>query len=275
MQTKYVVSSIKVAIPFLIIYALIGSILPIKRTYNIVDNSVVVVSDDGIHTHFYFDYYVNNNVTDIEHVEFNGEYCRSCGNPLIRTSIIDEYHCSSNSYKQLYKDRYDIIKNNKTTFQTSLLGAWFVIMVLISIIIIFGMAQLMMFLKQTQHRVKDKLLIFLFYKTDPKLKKKNKQIKNIKINSSDITGAISGFPEPIVRRLLECQIEQCGRCDIYALQMDPFMGISLSQTPEGYEFWRRVVRCKDFKYFYDYYNLDYNEVKNSNEIDILMKKIFN
>ena len=135
------------------------------------------------------------------------------------------------------------------------------------------MMHLMMFLEH--YNVKNKLLIFLFYKIDPKVKKKNKQIKNIKINSSDITGAISGFPEPIVRRLLECQIEQCGRCDIYALQMDAFMGISLSQTPEGYEFWRRVVRCKDFKYFYDYYNLDYNEVKNSNEIDILMKKIFN
>jgi hypothetical protein len=273
MQTKYVVSSIKVAIPFLIIHFLVGSLLPIKRTYNIVDNSVVVVSDDGIHTHFYFDYYVNNNVTDIEHVEFNGEYCRSCGNPLIRTSIIDEYHCSSNSYKQLYKDRYDIIKNNKTTFQTSLLGAWFIIMVLHSIIIIFGMVQLMMFLKH--YNVKNKLLIFLFYKTDPKLKKKNKQIKNIKINSSDITGEISGCPEPIVRRLLECQIEQCGRCDIHALQMNPFRGLSLSQTSEGYEFWRRVLIYKDFKYFYDYYNLDYNEVKNNNEIDNLMKKIFN
>lgn len=272
MQTKYVVSSIKVVIPFLIIYTLIGSILPIKRTCNIVDNSVVVISDDGIHTHFYFDYYVNNNVTDIKHVEFNGEYCKSCGRPLVRTSITGEYHCGPNS-KQIHRNRYDIIKNNKTTFQASLLGPWLVIMVLISIIILFGMSWLTVFLKH--YNVKNKLLIFLFYKTDPKLKKKNKQIKNIKINSSDITGAISGFPEPIVRRLLECQIEQCGRCDIYALQMDPFMGISLLQTPEGYEFWRRVVRCKDFKYFYDYYNLDYNEVKNSNEIDILMKKIFN
>lgn len=76
-------------------------------------------------------------------------------------------------------------------------------------------------------------------------------------HNSDVNykGELEGFPKEVVERMLFWQEKQFGVRDIKVFEKDataghPKKGFVWSDTTEGYEFWKKVIRYRNFDRFY-------------------------
>ena len=85
--------------------------------------------------------------------------------------------------------------------------------------------------------------------------KKNldKNYNSYNISKKDMKGDLKGFPIGVVVRMMEeCEI-QGNKPNIKAFQKDIFDGFTWDETEAGADFWRKVLRSKDFDIFFDKY----------------------
>lgn len=81
----------------------------------------------------------------------------------------------------------------------------------------------------------------------------------IKINKSDICGAIKGFPLEVVQRMVALTIKE-GHIDaeeaLEVLKRNPWSGFTWSETREGNMFWYYVIDRHEWWRFYERYPAD-------------------
>lgn len=78
-------------------------------------------------------------------------------------------------------------------------------------------------------------------------------MSNYKVTEKDLIKDIKGFPIEVVQKMLEKQQSQRGYNDIHTLQTDVCGAFRWSDTSEGYAFWYKVIRDKDFNLFFTTY----------------------
>lgn len=71
-------------------------------------------------------------------------------------------------------------------------------------------------------------------------------------------GDLSGVPDPIVHRMLKHQVAQGNPRDVSVFEKDRSNGVTLGgfnwdDTPEEYDFWRKVLKHKNFDTFFKRY----------------------
>ena len=91
-------------------------------------------------------------------------------------------------------------------------------------------------------------------------------------------GGLEGFPKEIIARMLECQEEQGNPRDISVFEKlidagQCIEGFDWNKTQEDYDFWREVIRHKDFDRFFEKYPKKDNQ-DNSQEFRIGDKVIY-
>ncbi len=91
-------------------------------------------------------------------------------------------------------------------------------------------------------------------------------------------GGLEGFPKEIIARMLECQEKQGNPRDISVFEKlidagQCIEGFDWDETQEDYDFWREVIRHKDFDRFFEKYPKKDNQ-DNSQEFRIGDKVIY-
>ena len=81
------------------------------------------------------------------------------------------------------------------------------------------------------------------------------------LTQSDLVGLLEHFPIEVVKRMLECQIDQGNKEDVTIFQNHLFLdsmlgGFSWDATIEGYNFWHKILIEQDFDIFFDRYPKD-------------------
>ena len=79
-----------------------------------------------------------------------------------------------------------------------------------------------------------------------------------KVIQKDLIGDLKDFPIEVVEKMLECQNKQVGKKDISVFQKDRCedtggKGFSWSATTEGHNFWKNVIRDRNFDLFFERY----------------------
>lgn len=81
----------------------------------------------------------------------------------------------------------------------------------------------------------------------------------IKINKSDMHGAIDGFPLEVIQRMVELTMREehvnAGEA-LKILRNNPWSGFTWSETKEGNQFWYRVIDHHEWWRFYERYPVD-------------------
>lgn len=83
-------------------------------------------------------------------------------------------------------------------------------------------------------------------------------MKNNKVEDIDLTGKIEDFPIEVVRRMVECQVEQGNKANVSIFQRDSCAdddtgGFEWTATKEGKGFWEDVIGYNDFDVFFKKY----------------------
>ena len=78
-------------------------------------------------------------------------------------------------------------------------------------------------------------------------------MSNYKVTEKDLIKEIKGFPIEVVEKMLEKQQIQRGYINIFTLQDAVCGAFRWSDTSEGYAFWYKVIRDKDFNLFFTTY----------------------
>ena len=75
------------------------------------------------------------------------------------------------------------------------------------------------------------------------------------VTTKDLIGDLKNFPIEVVEKMLQKQYKQFGEKDISIFQNNRYSekGFSWNNTIEGYDFWRRVICCKEFDVFFERY----------------------
>lgn len=77
----------------------------------------------------------------------------------------------------------------------------------------------------------------------------------MKVTEKDLTGELEGFPIEVVEGMLQRQYEQTGRRDVSVFQEDRAAGgeyrggFTWIRTPEGGDFWDKVIDGREFSRF--------------------------
>ena len=76
-----------------------------------------------------------------------------------------------------------------------------------------------------------------------------------KVTVKDLIGDLENFPIEVVEKMLQKQYKLHGKKDISIFQYDRFSekGFIWEHTIEGHEFWRHVIRDKNFDVFFKRY----------------------
>lgn len=81
---------------------------------------------------------------------------------------------------------------------------------------------------------------------------------NYKVKESDLIGEIKDFPIEVVQKMVDYQVEQGNEADVEAFQQSRDRGrldkgFKWKKTPEGYDFWVKVIERKNFDLFFEKY----------------------
>ena len=80
----------------------------------------------------------------------------------------------------------------------------------------------------------------------------------MEITEKDLREDIEGFPIEVVQKMIERQVQQGNKADIKPFQKlncadYPNGGFKWEDTPEGFEFWEKVINIRDFDTFFKMY----------------------
>lgn len=80
-----------------------------------------------------------------------------------------------------------------------------------------------------------------------------------KVKQSDLIGDIKGFPIEVVQKMVELQVEQGNKADIFVFQKRRSAGRScggfdFDSSIEGQYFWNQVINIGNFDIFYERYH---------------------
>ena len=93
----------------------------------------------------------------------------------------------------------------------------------------------------------------------------------------EFNGDLKGFPEEVVEKMLERQVEQGNKRDVSVFEKDswadqPAGGFDWSSSPEELLFWCAIIEDKDFELFFKLYpKQEARTVKKDEAIEILSK----
>ena len=93
----------------------------------------------------------------------------------------------------------------------------------------------------------------------------------------EFNGDLKGFPEEVVEKMLERQVEKGNPRDVSVFEKDSWAdkqagGFDWSSSPEGLLFWSVIIEEEDFETFFKYYpKQEARTVKKDEAIEILSK----
>ena len=69
-----------------------------------------------------------------------------------------------------------------------------------------------------------------------------------KVTKNDLIGDLEGFPIEVVQKMLEEQVRQGYKANLTMFQEGRDDGFSWLDSPEGVDFWGRIIYEKNFDY---------------------------
>lgn len=66
-------------------------------------------------------------------------------------------------------------------------------------------------------------------------------------------GQLEGFPKEVIKRMLECQVEQGNKEDVSVVEKCNYAGFEWEDTKEGTDFWSQVIFDRNFDLFFEKY----------------------
>jgi len=80
-----------------------------------------------------------------------------------------------------------------------------------------------------------------------------------KVKQRDLIGEVKDFPIEVVQKMVEEQVRQGYKANLTMFQKGRDDGFSWLDSPEGVDFWGRIIYNKDFDLFFKRYPKTKNE----------------